>query len=54
MADATDAAAAADVVFVSGAVYRVNAARSWAQAVAVSGDKILAVGPDEDIREKEW
>ncbi len=50
MADASGAARPADVVFVAGAVYQVNAARSWAQAVAVSGDKIRAVGTDEDVR----
>jgi predicted amidohydrolase YtcJ len=50
MVDASGAARQAEVVFVSGAVYQVNAARSWAQAVAVSGDKILAVGADEDVR----
>jgi predicted amidohydrolase YtcJ len=50
MVDASGAARQAEVVFVSGAVYQVNAARSWAQAVAISGDKILAVGADEDVR----
>ncbi|MGO8961194.1 MAG: hypothetical protein ACLQFR_28065, partial [Streptosporangiaceae bacterium] len=40
----------ADVAFLSGAVYRVDAARSWAQAVAISGDTILAVGSDDDVR----
>lgn len=28
-----------------------NAARSWAQAVAVGGDRIIAVGSDDDVRE---
>jgi predicted amidohydrolase YtcJ len=50
MVDASGAGRQAQVVFVSGAVYQVNAARSWAQAVAISGDKILAVGADEDVR----
>jgi predicted amidohydrolase YtcJ len=50
MADDSGAARTADVVFVGGAVYRVNAARSWAQAVAISGDAIVAVGADEDVR----
>jgi predicted amidohydrolase YtcJ len=40
----------ADIVFRSGAVYRVDAARTWAQAVAVGGGRILAVGPDADMR----
>jgi predicted amidohydrolase YtcJ len=50
MADASGAAQQAEVVSVSGAVYQVNAARSRAQAVAISGDKILAVDADEDVR----
>lgn len=50
MVSISGAAQPADVAFVSGAVYRVNAARSWAQAVAVSGDTILAVGSDADVR----
>jgi predicted amidohydrolase YtcJ len=41
----------ADVVFRGGAVYLVDAARSRAQAVAVRGDRILAVGSDADVRE---
>jgi predicted amidohydrolase YtcJ len=48
--DASGAVGPADVAFVGGAVYRVNAARSWAQAVAVSGDQIVAVGTDADVR----
>jgi predicted amidohydrolase YtcJ len=50
MADDPGAAQPADVAFVRGAVYQVNAARSWAQAVAISGDKIVAVGSDDDVR----
>jgi predicted amidohydrolase YtcJ len=41
---------AADLVFVNGAVYTVDAARSWAQAVAVREGRIAAVGPDTAIR----
>ena len=36
----------ADLVFRNGAVYTVDGARSWAQAVAVSGGKIAFVGTD--------
>jgi predicted amidohydrolase YtcJ len=50
MVDDSGTARPADAVFVGGAVYQVNPARSWAQAVAVGGDKILAVGADEDVR----
>jgi predicted amidohydrolase YtcJ len=41
---------AADLVFVNGAVYTVDAARSWVQAVAVREGRIAAVGPDSAIR----
>ena len=40
----------ADLVLTGGAVYTVDAARSWAQAVAVSGGRIAAVGTDADVR----
>jgi predicted amidohydrolase YtcJ len=41
---------AADLVFVNGAAYTVDAARSWAQAVAVREGRIAAVGTDAAIR----
>ena len=41
---------AADLVLTGGAVYTVDAARSWAQAVAISGGRIAAVGTDADMR----
>ncbi|MGH2597024.1 MAG: amidohydrolase [Actinomycetota bacterium] len=41
----------ADLVFVNGPVYTVDAARSWARAVAVKGGRILAVGSDDELRE---
>jgi predicted amidohydrolase YtcJ len=40
----------ADLVLTGGAVYTVDAARTWAQAVAVSGGRIAAVGTDADMR----
>ncbi|MEZ0236037.1 MAG: amidohydrolase [Actinomycetota bacterium] len=40
----------ADLAFVNGAVYTVDAARSWAQAVAVRDGRIGVVGTDADIR----
>ena len=40
----------ADLVFVNGPVYTVDAARSWASAVAVKAGTIVAVGGDDDIR----
>jgi predicted amidohydrolase YtcJ len=39
----------ADLAFVNGAVYTVDAARTRAQAVAVEGGRIVAVGSDEEI-----
>jgi predicted amidohydrolase YtcJ len=39
----------ADLVLRGGVVYTVDAARSWAQAVAVRDGRILAVGTDEQI-----
>jgi hypothetical protein len=46
MADSGDA----DLILTGGEVYQVDAARSWAQAVAVKAGKILAVGTDAQIR----
>jgi predicted amidohydrolase YtcJ len=40
----------ADLVLTGGAVYTVDAARTWAQAVAISGGRIAAVGTDADMR----
>ena len=42
---------AADLAFVSGAVYTVDGARRTAQAVAVRGGRIVAVGTDAAIRD---
>ncbi|MFN8232578.1 MAG: amidohydrolase family protein, partial [Actinomycetota bacterium] len=43
--------AEADLAFVGGVVHRVDAAGSRAQAVAVMGGQIVAVGTDDDVRE---
>ena len=40
----------ADVVDFGGDVYRVDAACTWAPAVAVRGDRIVAVGLDDEVR----
>ncbi|HEX6401246.1 MAG TPA: amidohydrolase [Actinomycetota bacterium] len=40
---------AADLLFVNGAVYTVDAARSWAEAVAVRVGRIVAVGSNDDV-----
>jgi predicted amidohydrolase YtcJ len=39
----------ADLVFVNGEVYTVDAARTWAQAVAVRAGRIVAVGTADDM-----
>ena len=41
----------ADLI-VTGDVYTVDAARSWAKAVAIRGDRIIAVGSEADVRER--
>jgi predicted amidohydrolase YtcJ len=41
----------ADLAFVNGAVYTVDAARSWAQAVAVRDGRIVLVGSDDAARD---
>jgi predicted amidohydrolase YtcJ len=41
----------ADLLFVNGAVYTVDAARSWARAVAVRHGRIVAVGADDKVSE---
>jgi predicted amidohydrolase YtcJ len=38
-----------DLMFVNGAVYTVDAARSWAEAVAVGEGRIVAVGSNDDV-----
>jgi predicted amidohydrolase YtcJ len=39
----------ADTILIHGKIYTVNAKQPWAQAVAVSGEKIVAVGDDAEI-----
>jgi predicted amidohydrolase YtcJ len=39
----------ADLVLRGGAVYTVDAARSWAEAVAVRGNRIVYVGPEDGV-----
>ena len=46
-----DGNGSADLAFVNGAVYTVDAARSWARAVAVRAGRIVAVGTDDDLRD---
>lgn len=42
----------ADLVLVNGRVYTVDAAQPWAEAVAVAGDRIVAVGTTADVRRR--
>jgi predicted amidohydrolase YtcJ len=41
----------ADLAFVNGAVYTVDASRSWASAVAIAEGRIVSVGSDDDVHE---
>ncbi|WP_194899514.1 amidohydrolase [Catenulispora pinisilvae] len=41
----------ADLVFTGGPCYTVDPARTWATAVAVKGGRIVAVGPDRDVKD---
>ena len=41
---------AADLVITGGAVYTVDAARRWAQAIAIQDGRFVAVGTDSDVR----
>src|SRR5260370_22957033 len=50
MGDQATAERPADLVLTGGAVYTVDAARTWAQAVAVTDGRIAAVGTDADMR----
>ena len=40
----------ADLVLTGGRIFTADAARSWAQALAVPGGRIVAVGGDRDVR----
>jgi predicted amidohydrolase YtcJ len=44
------AAQEADLVLLDGRVFTADAARPWAEAVAVRGDRIMAVGSSDEIR----
>ncbi len=48
-APAAAGTAAADLVLKNGAIYTVDAARSWAQAIAVRGDRLVFVGGDREV-----
>jgi predicted amidohydrolase YtcJ len=39
----------ADAIFVNGGIYTVDAKRSWAQAAAVRGGRIVAVGNNDEV-----
>ncbi len=39
----------ADLILHNGAIYTVNARKPWAEAVAIKGDRIVAVGSDKDV-----
>lgn len=39
----------ADIILINGAVYTVDAAQPWAEAVAIDGERIVAVGDNADV-----
>ena len=41
----------ADIIFINGDIYTVDAKRSWADAVAIQGNRIIQVGSDEEVLE---
>jgi predicted amidohydrolase YtcJ len=43
------AAVAERIVFSNGKVFTADAARSWVRAVAVEGERIVAVGHERDV-----
>jgi hypothetical protein len=47
---ATSPAGAATTLFVHGHIYTGNPKEAWAQALAVDGERIIAVGSDSDVR----
>jgi hypothetical protein len=46
------AQAAADLVLVNARVYTLDAGRPWAEAVAIAGDRIVAVGTTAEVRQR--
>jgi predicted amidohydrolase YtcJ len=48
--DVSDRNGTADLLFVNGPVYTMDAVRSWASAVAVKAGRIVATGGDDDVR----
>src|SRR5262245_30816287 len=40
----------ADLILVHGRVYTLDAQKPWTQALAIRGDRLLAVGSDKEIR----
>jgi len=46
---ASDGKEAADVIVINAKVYTVNAARPWAEAVAIRGERILAAGSQQEV-----
>jgi hypothetical protein len=50
LATAQQVGGPADVILVNGRVYTVDAARPWAEAVAIRGSRIVAIGTNADAR----
>jgi predicted amidohydrolase YtcJ len=49
LSTAQDLPASADVVVTHGRIYTVDTKHPWAEAIAIRGEKILAVGTDQEI-----
>ena len=50
LAAAQQAGGPADLILVNGRVYTVDAARPWAEAIAIRGSRIVAIGTNADAR----
>src|SRR5678815_4575613 len=44
------AGATADLILVHGRIYTLDAQKPWAEALAIRGERIVAVGGDREIR----
>jgi len=52
LAAAAAAAQPADLVLVNGRVYTLDASRPWAEGLAITGDRIAAVGTTAEMRKR--
>lgn len=50
LGEANEAQSPADIAFKGGAVYALDAARTWSQAVAIRAGRVVFVGSDQDLK----